>query len=497
MNTSSAATRPGAILFQFNPGAIPGSQPATATVLNLTASGAALAANTQPIELDNSKILNEVAVPVSPGISVFSFDLTITGSAVAQPSLGHFGSAFAVQLLAADSKTPLLSSDPSGAIFIAELNPNGSATARSLTTSASVRLAPALAQNVADATLSASANSLHATARQLVSGTVAIFTDTNPASTVGDFSATIDWGDHTTSSGSIQSAGVGTFTVVGTHDYAQPGPYRIEVRVVDYGGSQARADATVSVSSPTSGAGSHSASGSGTTGIPSDDGPRLLVVARFGVHMQRTRLVLAFSAPLDPNSARDPKNYRIVAPEPDRWLGKRHEQVVGIDAASYDPTTYTVTLLPHRRLDIHHPFHLTIRGATPNGVRGAFGRLFEGAGPGRSGTDETIVVTRKNLVLERIGVSRRFHHASVRLSGHDFRLLKSSGGSQSNSPERGSAAIPTERERREHRAGLVRRGRGAGAIPPHLDAKLMETKTATHLRDVRALVLSATGHRWK
>jgi hypothetical protein len=63
--------------------------------------------------------------------------------------------------------------------------------------------------------------------------TVATFTDTQPeASTlpVADFSAMIDWGDGTTSAGSVTLAS-GTYAVAGTHEYLDNGQYTINVSI--------------------------------------------------------------------------------------------------------------------------------------------------------------------------------------------------------------------------------------------------------------------------
>jgi hypothetical protein len=50
-------------------------------------------------------------------------------------------------------------------------------------------------------------------------GTVATFTATDPKATAGGFTATIDWGDGTTSTGTIAADTNGGFDVTGTHTY--------------------------------------------------------------------------------------------------------------------------------------------------------------------------------------------------------------------------------------------------------------------------------------
>src|SRR5205814_10462078 len=51
---------------------------------------------------------------------------------------------------------------------------------------------------------------------------VATFDDINTANVAADFTATIDWGDGTTSAGSVSGSG-GTFSVAGTHTDATAG----------------------------------------------------------------------------------------------------------------------------------------------------------------------------------------------------------------------------------------------------------------------------------
>ena len=93
---------------------------------------------------------------------------------------------------------------------------------------------------VADAALSATGRTIIST--QTFSGTVASFTDADPAGVVADYSATISWGDGATSPG-IVAAGGSSFIVTGSHTYAASalGPQTITVKVCDAGGSCATA----------------------------------------------------------------------------------------------------------------------------------------------------------------------------------------------------------------------------------------------------------------
>jgi outer membrane protein assembly factor BamB len=74
---------------------------------------------------------------------------------------------------------------------------------------------------------------------QAFSGTTATFTDENSYADSSDFSATIDWGDSSSSSGTVSSGtGSGPYTVTGTHAYTSTGTYTITTTINDVGGSK-------------------------------------------------------------------------------------------------------------------------------------------------------------------------------------------------------------------------------------------------------------------
>lgn len=78
---------------------------------------------------------------------------------------------------------------------------------------------------------------------------VATFTDSNPTAPLGDFTASIDWGDTTTSLGAIsQPGGTGTaFTVSGTHTYSAHGSYTVGVTLSSSAGGSGSVSDSVSV----------------------------------------------------------------------------------------------------------------------------------------------------------------------------------------------------------------------------------------------------------
>src|SRR5262249_21330138 len=88
-----------------------------------------------------------------------------------------------------------------------------------------------------------------ATEGYLFNGTVASFTNTgypdNPAS---DFAATIDWGDGTTTTGTV-SGGAGVLNVSGSHLYLSSATFNVTVTLVDDdpGSASATASSTATV----------------------------------------------------------------------------------------------------------------------------------------------------------------------------------------------------------------------------------------------------------
>jgi hypothetical protein len=73
--------------------------------------------------------------------------------------------------------------------------------------------------------------------------TVGNFTDTFTANVPGDFTATIDWGDATTSAGTVTGGG-GAYSVSGTHTYAGSGTFTVTVTLSDDAPGTATAQVT-------------------------------------------------------------------------------------------------------------------------------------------------------------------------------------------------------------------------------------------------------------
>jgi hypothetical protein len=106
-----------------------------------------------------------------------------------------------------------------------------------------------LTLSVADAPLSSLTISLSATEGiGLGSVTVATFTDLNHGAPATDFTATVTWGDGSSSAASVVATSThGVFAVRASHTYAEEGNYTLAVRVLDDGGASIAASQTLRV----------------------------------------------------------------------------------------------------------------------------------------------------------------------------------------------------------------------------------------------------------
>jgi hypothetical protein len=82
--------------------------------------------------------------------------------------------------------------------------------------------------------LSGSGITFSGTEGQSFSGTVATFTNTGfPANPSSDFTATIDWGDGTTTTGTVATSAGSPYTVTGSHTYTDEGTFTTKVTLSD------------------------------------------------------------------------------------------------------------------------------------------------------------------------------------------------------------------------------------------------------------------------
>jgi hypothetical protein len=100
--------------------------------------------------------------------------------------------------------------------------------------------------NVADAPLHVLNRSLTFQEGAANSGIVAAFTDPDPKAFATQYSASIAWGDGTTTAGAVAGDGAG-FDITGSHAYAEEGAFNVTVTIHDAGGTVATANSTIQV----------------------------------------------------------------------------------------------------------------------------------------------------------------------------------------------------------------------------------------------------------
>ena len=102
---------------------------------------------------------------------------------------------------------------------------------------------------VSDAPLTPTGIDFSGTVVTEVTATTAHVDDANPDSVSSDFTATIDWGDGSSSAGSVSDAAGGGYDIAGSHAYDEPGSYTVTTSVTDPGGGTS-ATSTATITGP-------------------------------------------------------------------------------------------------------------------------------------------------------------------------------------------------------------------------------------------------------
>jgi Bacterial Ig-like domain (group 3)/Right handed beta helix region len=141
---------------------------------------------------------------------------------------------------------------------------------------------------------------------------------------------------------------------------------------------------------------------------PGVDGPTVVAVKRFGIHTQPTALELSFKDGLDPASAQNLSNFKIVGPD---------GHAVRIGSAVFDAATNTVMLHPTRRINLHHTYRLTVIGTGPHGVTNTEGIPLDGGNAGQPGSNYTGTLTWRNVVWAPGDLDKNGHPKPYRPGG--------------------------------------------------------------------------------
>jgi uncharacterized repeat protein (TIGR01451 family) len=123
-----------------------------------------------------------------------------------------------------------------------------------------------------DQPITASGTTFSATEGASYSGAVATFTDPDTAATASEYLATIDWGDGSATSAGTISGSAGSFSVAGTHTYAEEGSFPVTVTItdVDEAGNTDTANSTATVADAALHAGTLTVPSSTSLGNPTN-----------------------------------------------------------------------------------------------------------------------------------------------------------------------------------------------------------------------------------
>jgi Bacterial Ig-like domain (group 3)/Right handed beta helix region len=143
------------------------------------------------------------------------------------------------------------------------------------------------------------------------------------------------------------------------------------------------------------------------------DGPLVMSFQRFGYHSQPSVLVLTFNKGLDPTTADDAANYRIVPLGPHGKFGPS----IAIKRIDYDATARTVTLHPSQRLNVHKRFGLLVDGTSTHAVADRALHDLDGGRTGQSGSDFDGLIDWSTLAGPSLS-GRKYTEFWMKLSRH-------------------------------------------------------------------------------
>jgi hypothetical protein len=202
---------------------------------------------------------------------------------------------------------------------------------------------------------------LQGTSGASLSGVLAKFLDFSP-SDVGSYSATVNWGDGTTSAGRVSEYG-GQYVVFASHTYAQAGTmsYRVEI---SEGGSAAistRGSITVAAAPPAPIGTPAAGDPVGSPATP--PAPTAIVLSATSTKNKRgaIQLSLTFSSASDAALASDLSRYKITDPGRDGKIGTKDDRVVRVVSAGYNATTHVLTLTPKGTFSRKGPFRVSVK----------------------------------------------------------------------------------------------------------------------------------------
>ncbi|HET9719862.1 MAG TPA: hypothetical protein VFP55_07285 [Solirubrobacteraceae bacterium] len=197
----------------------------------------------------------------------------------------------------------------------------------------------------AEATITVSPGTIAATTGTPFSGQVASFTDADPLTPASDYTASIQWGDGATTTGTITGSG-GSFSVNGVHTYTAAGSYPLTVVVQETDGTSATGTGSVGAADTTL-----TLTGRGTLLLPTQTFSGTLATVRYGTPSSPAS---AFSAQINWGDGHtgagevtgSSGNYSVTASHTFVGNGPFTVQVTVTDPANRTGSASTTILIP-------------------------------------------------------------------------------------------------------------------------------------------------------
>jgi hypothetical protein len=121
--------------------------------------------------------------------------------------------------------------------------------------------------------------------------------------------------------------------------------------------------------------------------------PQIVGVQRFGIHRQRSSIVLTFDQPMATGTSLGRRNFILQSRDSAGRFDGNPPQMIRIAAAVYDPATQSVRLFSARRLDPHREYLLTVNGNFA-GLSSSQGIVLDGNNDGVPGGNAVILLGR-------------------------------------------------------------------------------------------------------
>ncbi|MGP0066019.1 MAG: beta strand repeat-containing protein [Isosphaeraceae bacterium] len=217
----------------------------------------------------------------------------------------------------------------------------------------------------------------------------------------------------------------------------------------------------LSISNPTGGAALASTSTATLTIVdvnPNTTLPQVTGLQWTGSSASIVSLILTFNEPLAAGPANTASDYTLVNIGADGIFGTGDDSTVPIIVASYNPSNWTVTLMPAAPLSVNQFYHIAVNGSSPGGITNLAGTELAGAGPSLAGTNYTALFAQ-GTKLTYVDTSQNKVTLTIKKGGYLDDVL--TGANQT-----GELVVVGEVPRHTVISGTIKKRKHGPAQPP-------------------------------